>query len=161
MSTSAETLRIGVYVCHCEHQYRRRDQRRCPGEVRRGPARRRPGPALQYVLGYRPGTGQAGHPRAGAEPHRGGGLLAQPARTDLSPRRRGRRPEPLPGANGQHPRASLLGDGGQGRRAGKASAHLAGAIRRVAEHEPCNGRVRGDCAAAMVVGGGIAGIERP
>ena len=120
MIATNETLRIGVYICHCGTNIAGVIDVRRAGEVRRGPARRRRRQDLQvHVLRPRPGVGQAGHSRVGAEPHRRRRLLAQPARADLPPRRRGRRLESLPRADGEHPRAGLLGDRGQGGRPGE------------------------------------------
>ena len=93
------------------HQHRRRVSTcKRGGGVRADAAPRGRLARLQvHVLRPRPGADPAGHPRARAEPHRGGLLLAAPARAHLPPRRGEGRPEPVLLPDGEHPRARLAG----------------------------------------------------
>jgi heterodisulfide reductase subunit A2 len=82
-----------------------------------------------------------------------------PCTSPPSARRRGRRPQPVPAADGQHPRALLLGHRRRRRRPRRPSASSAPQIHRLPFNEslePIEVPVNPN---AMVVGGGIAGIE--
>ena len=73
--------------------------------------------------------------------------------------RRGR-PEPLPAADGQHPRAVLVGDRGRrGRHREGQGAGRAARSRRRAASSRCSEREVPVTQAVLVVGGGIAGIQ--
>ena len=106
-----EPLRIGVYICHCGSNIAGVIDVEALASLGRGAAPRGSRPALQVHV-FRPGAGvgQAGHPGVQSQPHCGGGVFAQPPRTDLPPGGRKCRSQPLPRPDGEHSRAGLVGD---------------------------------------------------
>ena len=89
-----------------------------------------------------------------------GGLLAAPARKDLPPRLRERRPESLPLPDDQRPRARLLGQHATRRPAReKAKALVSAAAERVKHQQPLEPMYVKVNPATLVVGGGIAGLQ--
>ena len=84
---------------------------------------------------------------------RRGGLLAEPARADVPPRGRERRSEPLPGADGQHPRAGLLGHRRQGRGPGEGQGPPGGG-------HPPRRRTRAACSGSSCRSAAGAGRRR-
>ena len=154
MIATNETLRIGVYVCHCGSNIAGVVDVETLAKFAEG----LPGVAVARHYKYMcsdPGQELVKRDiaRVQSQPHRRGRLLAEPARAHLPPRRRGRRLEPLPRADGQHPRAGVLGHRGQGRGPGQGQGPpgrghpprrrpraLAAAVR--ADHAPGDGRRR-------------------
>ena len=162
MSETNGAVRIGVYVCHCGTNIAgmvdvqgggRVRERRCPHVVVSRDYK-------YHVLRSRTGTDPAGHPGTRAEPHRGGLLLAAPARAHLPHGDGAGRPEPVLLPDGEHPRARSLGARRTGRRPRRrprpGAGRRCGAWRSTSRWRRGRVPVNPD---VLVVGGGIAGIH--
>ncbi len=153
--------KIGVYICHCGTNIAGKVDVDEVTALGRRAAQRRGGARVQvHVLRPRPGAHQEGHRGARHHARRRGRLLADHARAHLPQGGHGRRPQPVPAADGQHPRALLVGDrrrrGGDRRSPSASSAPRSTACPSTSRSSPSRCR---STRTSLVVGGGIAGIE--
>ena len=149
-SEKPKAPRIGVFVCHCGTNIAGSIDIDGSEGVRQDPAERRARQRLQVpVLDARPEQYSGGDQGERPDRRRGRGLFAAPARADLPGGHEGRRPEPVPLRDGQHPRAELVGAHarpggrdreGEGRRSGSRSRRPRSS--RTSTRSPCPSSTR-------------------